>query len=58
RKGVRKKKTETHRKIVRGSRKACRERCSEISLEFAWRFTEGIGKLAGSTPGDHRKKIR
>ncbi|RWW23166.1 hypothetical protein GW17_00012602 [Ensete ventricosum] len=25
--------------------------------EFARRFTKGIGKLAGSTPGDHRKKI-
>ncbi|RWW44286.1 hypothetical protein BHE74_00049963 [Ensete ventricosum] len=24
--------------------------------EFARRFAEGIGKLAGSTPGDHRKK--
>ncbi|RWW83148.1 hypothetical protein BHE74_00008348 [Ensete ventricosum] len=24
--------------------------------EFDRRFTEGIGKLAGSTPGDHRKK--
>ncbi|RRT68888.1 hypothetical protein B296_00032601 [Ensete ventricosum] len=24
--------------------------------EFARRFTEGIRKLAGSTPGDHRKK--
>ncbi|RWW12273.1 hypothetical protein GW17_00024068 [Ensete ventricosum] len=25
--------------------------------EFARRFTEGTGKLAGSTSGDHRKKI-
>ncbi|RRT50159.1 hypothetical protein B296_00032303 [Ensete ventricosum] len=24
--------------------------------EFARRFAEGIGKLAGNTPGDHRKK--
>ncbi|RWV82787.1 hypothetical protein GW17_00055679, partial [Ensete ventricosum] len=40
-KGDRQKKTETRWKIVGGSRKACRER-----------FTEGIGKLAGNTPGD------
>ncbi|RWV84787.1 hypothetical protein GW17_00053474 [Ensete ventricosum] len=26
--------------------------------EFASRFVEGIGKLAGKTPGDHRKKAR
>ncbi|RWW44719.1 hypothetical protein BHE74_00049498 [Ensete ventricosum] len=26
--------------------------------ESARRFAEGIGKLAGSTPGDHRKKTR
>ncbi|RWV90139.1 hypothetical protein GW17_00047681, partial [Ensete ventricosum] len=26
--------------------------------EFARRFAEGIGKLAGSTPGDQWKKIR
>ncbi|RWV85265.1 hypothetical protein GW17_00052956 [Ensete ventricosum] len=30
-------------------------RCSGISLKFARRFTEGIRKLAGNTPGDHRK---
>ncbi|RWV92814.1 hypothetical protein GW17_00044776 [Ensete ventricosum] len=47
RKGVRQKKTKTRWKIVGGSRKACRER-----------FTEGIGKLAGNTPGDRQKKIR
>ncbi|RWW41898.1 hypothetical protein BHE74_00052587 [Ensete ventricosum] len=29
---------------------------SGISPEFARRFAKGIGKLAGSTPGDHRKK--
>ncbi|RWV95844.1 hypothetical protein GW17_00041491 [Ensete ventricosum] len=44
-KGVRQKKTETRRKIIGGSQKAYRER-----------FAKGIGKLAGSTPGDHRKK--
>ncbi|RRT33434.1 hypothetical protein B296_00058327 [Ensete ventricosum] len=44
RKGVRQKKTETRRKIIKGSRKACRE------------FAKGIGKLAGNTPGDRRKK--
>ncbi|RWV81317.1 hypothetical protein GW17_00057274, partial [Ensete ventricosum] len=43
---VRQKKTETRQKIVRGSRKAYRE------------FAEGIGKLAGNTPGDHQKKTR
>ncbi|RWW48643.1 hypothetical protein BHE74_00045266 [Ensete ventricosum] len=32
-------------------------RCSGISLKFARRFAKGIGKLAGNTPGDHRKKI-
>ncbi|RRT70369.1 hypothetical protein B296_00000473 [Ensete ventricosum] len=42
RKGVRQKKIETRRKIVGGSRKACRE------------FTEGIEKLTGNTLGDHR----
>ncbi|RRT40072.1 hypothetical protein B296_00043032 [Ensete ventricosum] len=31
-------------------------RCSGISPTFARRFTEGIRKLAGNTPGDHRKK--
>ncbi|RWW04599.1 hypothetical protein GW17_00032166 [Ensete ventricosum] len=46
RKGVRQKKTETHRKIIGGSRKACRER-----------FAEGIEKLSGNTLGDRRKKI-
>ncbi|RRT62479.1 hypothetical protein B296_00009351 [Ensete ventricosum] len=44
-KGVRQKKTETHRKIIEGSRKACRER-----------FAEGIMKLAGNTPEDRWKK--
>ncbi|RRT41956.1 hypothetical protein B296_00054154 [Ensete ventricosum] len=44
RKGVRQKKTETHRKIVEGSRKACRER-----------FAEWIGKLAGRSPEEDRK---
>ncbi|RRT76846.1 hypothetical protein B296_00012004 [Ensete ventricosum] len=33
-------------------------RYSGISSKFARRFTEGIGKLAGNTPGDHRKKTR
>ncbi|RWW35448.1 hypothetical protein BHE74_00059617, partial [Ensete ventricosum] len=33
-----------YRKIVEGSRKACRE------------FAKGIGKLVGNTPGDYRKK--
>ncbi|RRT65497.1 hypothetical protein B296_00007012 [Ensete ventricosum] len=56
--GVRQKKTKTRRKIIGGSRKACRERCSGISLEFARRFAKGIGKLVENTPGDRRKKTR
>ncbi|RWW43887.1 hypothetical protein BHE74_00050394 [Ensete ventricosum] len=32
--------------------------CSGISPKFAWRFTEGIGKLARNMSGDHRKKTR
>ncbi|RRT37840.1 hypothetical protein B296_00026645 [Ensete ventricosum] len=47
RKGVRQKKIETHRKIIRGSRKAYRER-----------FAEGIEKLVGNTPRDRRKKTK
>ncbi|RRT69941.1 hypothetical protein B296_00011909, partial [Ensete ventricosum] len=39
-KGVRQKKTETHRKIIGGSRL----------------FTEGIGKLTRNMSGDHRRK--
>ncbi|RWW50040.1 hypothetical protein BHE74_00043723 [Ensete ventricosum] len=31
------------------------ERCSGISSKFARRFVEGIRKLIGNTPGDHRK---
>ncbi|RRT54556.1 hypothetical protein B296_00004055 [Ensete ventricosum] len=46
RKGVCQNKIETHRKIIGGSRTACRES-----------FTEGIGKLAGNMLGDCRKKI-
>ncbi|RWV84691.1 hypothetical protein GW17_00053577 [Ensete ventricosum] len=29
-------------------------RCGGFRWEFAWRFVEGIGKLAGNTPGDYR----
>ncbi|RWW11386.1 hypothetical protein BHE74_00033330 [Ensete ventricosum] len=32
------------------------ERCSGILPTFARRFAERIGKLAGNTPGDRRKK--
>ncbi|RZS13901.1 hypothetical protein BHM03_00045536 [Ensete ventricosum] len=32
-------------------------RYSGISPEFARRFTEGIGKLAGNMSGDYQKKI-
>ncbi|RRT32514.1 hypothetical protein B296_00023646 [Ensete ventricosum] len=63
RKGVRQKKTETYRKIVGddGPRSSLSiepgfGRCSGILPEFARRFAEGIGKLAGSTSGDRRKK--
>ncbi|RWV79526.1 hypothetical protein GW17_00059321, partial [Ensete ventricosum] len=28
-------------------------RCGGFPREFARRFAEGIGKLAGNTPGDH-----
>ncbi|RWW42141.1 hypothetical protein BHE74_00052326 [Ensete ventricosum] len=75
RKGVRQKKTETHRKIfegltMTGAMKLQPDdgprsslgivpgfgRCSGISLEFARRFAEWIGKLAGNTLGDRRKK--
>ncbi|RWV77594.1 hypothetical protein GW17_00061552 [Ensete ventricosum] len=45
RKGVHQKKIETHRKIIGGSRNACREG-----------FVEGIGNLAGNMSGDCRKK--
>ncbi|RRT74958.1 hypothetical protein B296_00018139 [Ensete ventricosum] len=31
-------------------------RCSGISPKFARRFAKGIGKLAGNTPEDRRKK--
>ncbi|RRT34972.1 hypothetical protein B296_00058615 [Ensete ventricosum] len=76
RKGVRQKKIETRRKIVRGlimtgamelqlddgPRSSLSigpgfRQCSGISPKFARRFTEGIEKLAGNMPGDHRKKI-
>ncbi|RWV86758.1 hypothetical protein GW17_00051308 [Ensete ventricosum] len=63
RKGVPQKKTETPRKIVKGSRKACRESgCSDDVVgsrrKFAMRFAEGIGKLAGNAKGDHREEDR
>ncbi|RWW78290.1 hypothetical protein BHE74_00013499 [Ensete ventricosum] len=61
RKGVRQKKIETSRKIVGGSRKACREsRCLDDAMgsrrKFARRFVERIGKLAGNAKGDRRKE--
>ncbi|RRT64485.1 hypothetical protein B296_00010378 [Ensete ventricosum] len=56
RKRVRSKKIETRQKIIRGSRKTYRERCSGISLKFARRFAERIGKLAGNMSGDCWKK--
>ncbi|RWV81829.1 hypothetical protein GW17_00056719, partial [Ensete ventricosum] len=70
RNGVRQKKIKTHRKIVGAAEKLAGNngprsslsirpgfrRCSGISSKFARRFAEEIGKLAGNTPGDHRKK--
>ncbi|RZS08570.1 hypothetical protein BHM03_00039551 [Ensete ventricosum] len=61
---VRQKKTKIRRKIIGGSRKACRDLGIGPGLddvvgprrEFARRFAKGIGKLVGSTPGDHQKK--
>ncbi|RWV82990.1 hypothetical protein GW17_00055466 [Ensete ventricosum] len=32
--------------------------CSGILPKFARRFAEGIGKLAGNTPGNRRKKTK
>ncbi|RWW45805.1 hypothetical protein BHE74_00048321 [Ensete ventricosum] len=69
RKGVRQKKTETRRKIVRGSRKAYRESgCLGIRpssdnavgsrRKFARRFAKGIRKLIGNAKGDRRKEDR
>ncbi|RWW03683.1 hypothetical protein GW17_00033137 [Ensete ventricosum] len=46
-KGVRQKKIETHRKIIEGSRKTCRER-----------FAKGIRKLAGRSPEDSLQECR
>ncbi|RWV89975.1 hypothetical protein GW17_00047856 [Ensete ventricosum] len=51
RKGVRQKKTETHRN--RGSDDAMGSR-----RKFARRFIEGIGKLAGNMKGDRWKEDR
>ncbi|RRT77370.1 hypothetical protein B296_00009540 [Ensete ventricosum] len=64
RKGVRQKKTETCRKIIEGSQKACRDLGigpgSDDAVgsrrEFARRFAEWIKKLAGNMKGDHREK--
>ncbi|RWW65062.1 hypothetical protein BHE74_00027656 [Ensete ventricosum] len=72
RKGVYQKKIETHRKIIEGSQKLTGidgpRSCLGIGLgfddamgprlEFARRFAEGIGKLAGNMPGDRQKKTR
>ncbi|RZS24469.1 hypothetical protein BHM03_00057545 [Ensete ventricosum] len=44
-------------KIKLGHRAGFR-RCNGISLKFARRFTEGIGKFVGNMPGDRRKKTR
>ncbi|RZR71834.1 hypothetical protein BHM03_00007748 [Ensete ventricosum] len=64
RKGVLQKKIETRWKILQpdnGPRSILGlglDDAVEPRREFAKRFVEGIGKLAGRTPGDHRKKTR
>ncbi|RZS22131.1 hypothetical protein BHM03_00054872 [Ensete ventricosum] len=60
RKGVRQKKTETHRKIIGGSRKAYRDSNDAVGSDrkFARRFVEGIEKLAGNVKGDRWKEDR
>ncbi|RZR92172.1 hypothetical protein BHM03_00020432 [Ensete ventricosum] len=59
-KRVRQKKSETRRKIVGGSRKACRDSDDAMGSrrKFARRFVEGIRKLAGNVKGDSRKEDR
>ncbi|RWV94331.1 hypothetical protein GW17_00043131 [Ensete ventricosum] len=58
--GVRQKKTETRRKIIEGSRKACRDSDDAVGSrrKFARRFAEGIKKLARNAKGDRRKEDR
>ncbi|RRT32617.1 hypothetical protein B296_00046858 [Ensete ventricosum] len=58
--GVYQKKTETRRKIVGGSRKACRDSDDAMGSrrKFARRFAEGIGKLTGNVKGDCREEDR
>ncbi|RWV94209.1 hypothetical protein GW17_00043276 [Ensete ventricosum] len=61
RKGVRQKKTETHRKIVGlpGVGKVSGQGLDDAEgacREFAKRFAEGIGKLVRNMPGDRRMK--
>ncbi|RWW36792.1 hypothetical protein BHE74_00058155 [Ensete ventricosum] len=57
---VHKKKTETRRKIIGGSRKAYRDSDDEVGSrqEFTKRFTEGIRKLTGNMKGDRREEAR
>ncbi|RRT48185.1 hypothetical protein B296_00031749 [Ensete ventricosum] len=54
RKGVRQKKTETRRKIIGDSQKACRDLDNVMGScrKFARRFAKGIGKLVGNAKGD------
>ncbi|RWW35444.1 hypothetical protein BHE74_00059618, partial [Ensete ventricosum] len=59
RKGVLQKKTETPRKIVRGSQKACGSRDGLVmDILFARRFAEGIKKLTVNAKGDRQKEDR
>ncbi|RWV81079.1 hypothetical protein GW17_00057536 [Ensete ventricosum] len=53
RKGVRQKKTETHRKIVEGSRKACRDYNQMMGQDQAWASGRGSDDVVGS----HRSSL-
>ncbi|RZR86698.1 hypothetical protein BHM03_00013933 [Ensete ventricosum] len=55
RKGVRRKKIKTRRKIDGANRKACRELGSSLGVRKE--FVEGIKKLTGNMPRDLRRKI-
>ncbi|RRT71330.1 hypothetical protein B296_00001666 [Ensete ventricosum] len=55
RKGVRRKKIETRRKIDGANRKVCRELGSSLGVRKE--FVEGIRKLTGNMPRDRRRKI-
>ncbi|RRT66078.1 hypothetical protein B296_00005453 [Ensete ventricosum] len=65
RKGVRQKKTETHRKITRGSRKACWELTTMVKMNYKLDMDLGsslgieprIGRCGGTSPEFARRFI-